>query len=331
MAQLSITARPRTLASVVGQTKVVEAIKAYAKKRTWNALMISGQTGTGKTTLARIIAASLQCSHQTEFGSPCAECYANRGSLGITELPAAAASNIDKVRDMLAGSNYGGVGNTKYRIYIIDECQILSKPAQSLLLGYLENSPESTIFILCTTDPLKIHRTIRGRCVQYVLSELGIDDIEKLVARLLKRTKSDLPADRLVQALIDNDVKLPRHITSAVEKYIDGYDPNDAAQVEAVASIDSHTLCRSMVKGDWVTVAAMLRDGQPADAVGVKVLVISYLRGMLVKSPVVSERNGAIAKSIAQLAQISNTDDTTLWAALAGELYTLTALFDQYK
>lgn len=331
MPQLTKTARPKTLASVVGQTAVVEAIKRYAKKRTWNAIMLSGPTGTGKTTCARIIAASLQCSHQTEFGSPCIDCYRNQKSLGVTEVSASIVKDIEKVSAVLAGSRYGGIGDAKYRIYILDEVQVMSKQAQNLLLEYLENSPDTTIYILCTTEPLSILRTIRGRCVSYELRELSLDETEKLVIRLLKRVKSDLPADRLVEALIENNVKLPRHITSAVEKYADGAEPSEAVQVEAVCSVDGHSLCRAMVQGDWKAVAALLRDGQPADAVGLKVVVLSYLRSMLVKTPTFTERNVAICKSIAALAFIPPGDYATLWAALAANLYTLCYLFDRFK
>lgn len=331
MSQLTITARPKTLASVVGQTGIIAGIKRYAKKRTWNAIMLSGPTGTGKTTIARIIAASLQCKHQAEFGSPCIDCYRNQRSLGVSEISASVVGNIEKVRDVLSGSRYGGIGDAKFRIYIVDEVQLMSKQAQGLLLEYLENSPATTIYILCTTEPLKILRTIRGRCVSYELREMNLDETEKLVVRLLKRTKSDLPADRLVEALVENNVKLPRHITSAVEKYIDGAEPNEAVQVEAACSVDGHTLCRTMVKGDWAAVAGMLRDGQPSDATGLKVVVLSYLRSMLVNTPIASERNVAICKSIAALAFVPPGDDTTLWAALAANLYTLCYLFDRFK
>jgi DNA polymerase III gamma/tau subunit len=223
------------------------------------------------------------------------------------------------------------MGAGAYRVYILDEVHMLSRSAQSLLLDYLEESPATTIFILCTTDPQKLLETVRSRCVCYELKDLQEDDIEILVARLLKSIKSKLPSDRLVQELVDKHVHSSRLIAQAVEKYASGQTPEEAAQVEGSTAVDINALTRSMIKGDWVGVSNALLAESMTDLRPVRIQVVAYLRSILLRDKEISDRTKTVADAITALTNLSgNAEDSVVAGAMAAELYRVTSMFKGY-
>ena len=218
MQQLSLSARPKTLDELIGQRKVVKAIRGHMSSgRVTKAWLFTGPKGTGKTTTARILALSYQCTHGEKFGVPCADCRKLRQSFDIHYVNAAKLPGIRELEDSLQGAYYSPrVG--PYRIYILDEVHRFSSQAQGSLLGYLEDdTPATTIFILCTTDAHLLLPTVQSRCTIYKLNEMQEEDIGKLVPVLLERAGSDLPADRLAIHLAEKGVGSPRLIAQAVE------------------------------------------------------------------------------------------------------------------
>ena len=330
--QLSLAARPRSLDQLVGQRKTVDAIRSHmAGSRTVKAWLFSGPRGTGKTSTARILALSLQCTHQTIFGKPCKECYRNKASFPIVEINASDITGIDRLRESLDGVNYGLLGNGRYRVYILDEVQKQSDSSQNLLLKHLEDTPDTTVFILCSTAPQKILEALRSRCVVYEMRELEPDDVPVLVTRLLKFAKSTLPVDRLADVLIERSIRSPRLIAQAVEKYIATEDPEQAAEVEGFTTVDVSGLCRSAVTGSWEDVSRILLNAQTVDIRGARLGVIAYLKAVLLASPDISERTNAVATAISLLCSLTNAEDLVVSAALAAELYRITALFAEYR
>lgn len=328
--QLSLSARPRTLDAMVGQAKLVAAIRGHmAGDRVVKAWMFCGPKGTGKTTVSRILALSYQCEHQKVFGNPCKECRANRSAFPIHEIPASDLTGIDDIRKALQGYDYGIIGAGKYRVYVIDEAHRLSGSAQDLLLKYIERDNLPTIFILVSSAPHKIVETLRSRCVVYELDELGLDDTALLVEKLLKIAQSKLPVDRLADALVDHRVRSPRLIAQAVEKYVSGVPVEDAIKVDGAATIDVSVLCRSAVKGDWPAVAGVLLNNQ--DPRGVRIAVVSYLKTILLESPEIDDRTLTVAKAIQGLCSVQNAEDVVVAASLACELYKVVAMFSKYK
>ena len=158
--------RPRTFAEVKGQDHVVKALRdAVADSRSGQAYLFSGPRGTGKTTTARILAKALNCTNVTG-GEPCAECDSckaiERGtSYDVHELDAASNNGVEAVRDLIEKASLGTPGH--HKVYILDECHMLSKPAEAALLKTLEEPPAHVVFVLATTDPQKMSDTIRSR------------------------------------------------------------------------------------------------------------------------------------------------------------------------
>ena len=330
--QLSLSARPRTLDQLVGQQKVVDSIRGHiAGGRTIKAWLFGGIRGAGKTSISRILALSLQCSHQKIFGSPCKVCRANQSSFPIVEINAADLTGIAQIRDSLQGCDYGVTGEALYRVYIIDECQRMSSATQSMLLKYFEDTPETTVFILSSTEPYKINDALRSRCIFYEMRELDHADSTLLVERLLKKIASELPADRLVDALVECRVFSPRLIAQAVEKYAAGATPEDAAKVDGSSDIDIQALTRALVKGDWDALSDALQNADKLDIRAVRGSTVAYLRKILVESREHSAKNKAVAKAIMALCSIENAADNVISAVLAAVLYECSELFAKYK
>ncbi len=310
---------------------MVARIRGHIKEgRDIHGWLFTGPTGTGKTTTARILALSLQCTHQREFGIPCDECRANEKSFDIYDINGAEITGKAQVRQELEGADYSPRMG-RYRVYILDECHKIDDNAQNLILKYIEDAAETTIYILCSTAPYKIIETLQGRCLMYQLRQLEIEDITILVTRLLKRAKSELPADRLADALVERGVFFPRHICHAVEKYVAGADPEEAVEVQGSAMIDTKALSRALVKGDWAGVTKYLSQSQTADIRAIRLDCLRYLRAILWNETEIADRTAATARAITEVCELGNAEDLVMSAGLSAALYRVAAVFAKYQ
>jgi DNA polymerase-3 subunit gamma/tau len=169
--------RPRAFEEIVGQPHVVTAlVNALESKRLHHAYLFTGTRGTGKTTLARILAKALNC--ETGITSkPCNKCRAcveiDAGRfVDLLEVDAATNTKVDEMRDLLDTAQYMPVAG-RFKVYIIDEVHMLSKHAFNSMLKTLEEPPEHVKFILATTDPQRLPVTVLSRCLQFNLKPLA--------------------------------------------------------------------------------------------------------------------------------------------------------------
>ena len=192
--------RPKTFADLVGQEHVVKALRnALEKGRLHHAHLLTGTRGVGKTTIARILAKSLNCEHPKE-GEPCGQCQSCRDIdtgrfVDLLEIDAASNTGIDNIREVLENAQYAPTAG-KYKVYIIDEVHMLSKSAFNAMLKTLEEPPEHVKFILATTDPHKVPVTVLSRCLQFVLRNMTAQQVADHLAHVLdsERIPYETPA-----------------------------------------------------------------------------------------------------------------------------------------
>lgn len=202
--------RPLTFDSVVGQQHIVSTLEhAITEGRLSHAYLFCGPRGTGKTTMARILAKALLCrsaeAARAEGASGCmpdgtceeCELIAEGNHPDVYELDAASRTGVDNVREEIINSvNFAPVRG-KYKIYIIDEVHMLTTAAFNALLKTLEEPPAHVIFVLCTTDPQKILETILSRCQRFDFHRIGNEDIEHRLAYVCEQEGFDYDDEAL--------------------------------------------------------------------------------------------------------------------------------------
>lgn len=202
--------RPLTFDSVVGQQHIVSTLEhAITEGRLSHAYLFCGPRGTGKTTMARILAKALLCRNaeaaRVEGASGCmpdgtceeCELIAEGNHPDVYELDAASRTGVDNVREEIINSvNFAPVRG-KYKIYIIDEVHMLTTAAFNALLKTLEEPPAHVIFVLCTTDPQKILETILSRCQRFDFHRIGNEDIEHRLSYVCEQEGFDYDDEAL--------------------------------------------------------------------------------------------------------------------------------------
>lgn len=182
--------RPRNFSTLVGQEHVVRALThALSENRLHHAYLFTGTRGVGKTTIARILAKSLNCETGVT-ATPCGQCSActeidSGRFVDLLEVDAATNTKVDEMRQLLENAIYAPTRG-RYKVYVIDEVHMLSNSAFNAMLKTLEEPPEHVKFILATTDPQKIPVTVLSRCLQFNLKQMPPAAISGHLARILE-------------------------------------------------------------------------------------------------------------------------------------------------
>ena len=188
--------RPDTFADVKGQDAIVKTLKNQIRAdRIGHAYLFCGTRGTGKTTIAKIMAKAVNCEHPVD-GNPCNECptckaIAAGTSMNVIEIDAASNNGVDNIREIRDEVAYSPTTG-KYKVYIIDEVHMLSIGAFNALLKTLEEPPSYVIFILATTESAKIPVTILSRCQRYDFRRIPMETIERRLRELADKEQVDV-------------------------------------------------------------------------------------------------------------------------------------------
>ncbi len=185
--------RPTSFDELVGQSPITSTLKqALISNRIAPAYIFSGPRGTGKTSSARIFAKSLNCLKSEKATTmPCGECEICKGinagnALDVIEIDAASNTGVENIRDLIERSRFAPA-KARWKVYVIDECHMLSTAAFNALLKTLEEPPRQVVFILATTDPQRVLPTILSRCMRFDFRRIALNDLENHLISIAKK------------------------------------------------------------------------------------------------------------------------------------------------
>jgi DNA polymerase-3 subunit gamma/tau len=258
--------RPGTLLTVIGQHRAVSTLeKLIEGKRIPHALLFTGASGVGKTTLARIIKDELNC-----------------GDRDFVEINCADFKGIDTIRDIRRQMTLSPLFGSS-RVWLIDEAGKLSGDAMAAILKMLEDTPPHVYFMLCTTDPHKLLKTIHTRCTEIKLELLSESDLTKLVSDVAFKERMDL-GENTIQSIVESAEGSARKALVILEQvgFLPESEQEEAILAASVAKDQAILLARELIKpnASWPAVAAILKDLKD-EPEGIRYLILGYCRTVL--------------------------------------------------
>lgn len=282
--------RPQNFDALVGQKAVKTTLKnALESGKIAHAYLFSGPRGTGKTSMARILAKALNCE-QGPTAEPCGQCgncqrIVQGTSLDVIEIDAASNTSVDNIRDLREQVAFTPA-ESRYKVYIIDEVHMLSTGAFNALLKTLEEPPAHAVFILATTDPQKVPATIQSRCQRFEFRRVTVDEIAEHLAMVAAGSGIEADADALrliaIQAeggmrdalsLLDQCGVMAKRVTVATVREVLGIVGREALH-ELTGAIGRRQLPQALA-----TLNLLLEQGK--DVKQVLTELIEYLRALV--------------------------------------------------
>ncbi len=325
---LSISMRPNNLDDLLGLEDIVEVLKnQFSSGVIPHVFLITGKSGTGKTTISRIIANMLQNNTYLKKNRSIEEdekvidedekvveekvVEEKKIKYDIREINSADKNGIDDIRDEIEVLRTVPMKPSVSKVIIWDEAHQLTTPAQNALLKITEDTPKSSYIIFCTTEESKIIPTLRRRC--YIINTKGID--KKSTLELINRVnlkydskKDESEINSFVDLLVSNEIDSPGLILQSAEKFFHGANMYQSVFATNNPLIDVKKVCNNVAKGNISEVYDLLKDVKKGDVISVRLCIMGYLRVILIKQNDL-EKSQRVAKAILELGKMKYDDD----------------------
>lgn len=278
MKNLALEMRPKNLSEIYGQQTVISALQNHLiLGNTSVGYIFSGPTGTGKTTLAHILVKELYITE-------------------VVVLNAADENGIDSIRKIVESAEYRAFDGG-FRAFILEEAQQLTIQAQNVLLPVLEKKDLPSIFIFTTTEPQKLLKPLRDRCLSFALVGLSQQDRALLIEKAIQhigKTSSD--ASPIISGICQAGLYLPREIINAVEGWANGLTPEQAVQSNEAEFID---IARLVFKFDWYALSIELKKLKNTDSKALRQVISGYGKTLLLTNIKDCDRIAVLLRELA--------------------------------
>ena len=259
--------RPNSLDQIKGNSDIIEALENMLSKPETcpHTFLLWGESGTGKTSIARIIANRLGC----------------KGS-DYREINASDVRGIDNIRDIIQQSQFKPIEGV-CRVWVIDECAKMTNEAQNAFLKILEDTPKHVYFVLCTTDPQKLLATIKSRCQQFQTKPLSDSQMFGLLRKIVKEENEELDREVYDQIVMDS-LGHPRNALQILEQVLNvSVDRRlEIARQTSAQQSQGIELCRALIKGArWIEVAKILSGLKDQEPETIRRIVLGYCQSIL--------------------------------------------------
>lgn len=313
---LSLSLRPKSADECVGQDDMITLLEnQFSSGRIPHFYIIHGPIGSGKTTIARILALALQKDpklaekrlYHTE------EDWKMYKKYDIREINAANQNGIDDIRTMVEGMGYKPMAPSRARVVIYDEAHQITTAAQNTLLTETEDVANHVFYIFCTSNISKIIAALQRRAYIMTPRALAEGDIRTLLTKAATATHSVDDIEPLVRALIDNGITSPGLVLQAAEKFFGGMPPEESVFQNDITNLDTMAICRAVAGGKWPDAAKQLAPISKSDIMMVKMSVLGYLKAIMVKSP--GQKAIHLAKAIRVIGNEDGNDNIPMFLA----------------